>query len=252
MKIEESAEAVRDYWRFNRYALQSYLLKDNKNHPFVLVIPGGGYQMVCSFAEGLPVARYLNQKGFHAFVLYYHTRCRGEFHRPVDDVARAVRDIRKNAGENHVLFDHYAICGFSAGAHLAGLFASKAWGYSHYSLTGPEYLILGYPVVSMTVSAHPGSRNNLLGKNADEEKAAGVSIENLVTPDFPGTFLWYGNQDKTVDPVNSRLLYEALRRNNVPCQLEVYGGVKHGVGLAEDSIGEGWMDQAISFWQNNN
>ena len=37
----------------------------------ILVIPGGGYENICSNREGEPVALAFTAKGFNAFVLHY-------------------------------------------------------------------------------------------------------------------------------------------------------------------------------------
>ena len=59
----------------NEYRLvDDYVLRDGKKHPFALLVPGGGYSMVCSFIEGVPFAKKLNAMGISAFILYYHVR----------------------------------------------------------------------------------------------------------------------------------------------------------------------------------
>lgn len=74
MTIDCAVQAARDFWRPNRYSLKEYVIRDGKKHPFAIICPGGAYSMVCSFVEGLPYAKRLNEQGYSAFVLYY--RCR--------------------------------------------------------------------------------------------------------------------------------------------------------------------------------
>ncbi|MDQ8192927.1 hypothetical protein QEH59_00720 [Coraliomargarita sp. SDUM461004] len=50
--------------------LHPYLLEDDNNFPFVLVIPGGGYEGI-SCQESAPVAGWLNSMGISAAVLEY-------------------------------------------------------------------------------------------------------------------------------------------------------------------------------------
>ena len=48
----------------NSYSLvDDYVIQDGKTHPFALLVPGGGYTMVSSFIEGVPIAKKLNEKG---------------------------------------------------------------------------------------------------------------------------------------------------------------------------------------------
>lgn len=69
MKLDEMLEAVKDYWLPNKYRLDEYPILNGEKRPFSLIIPGGGYSMVCSFVEGLPFAKALNNEGYAAFVL---------------------------------------------------------------------------------------------------------------------------------------------------------------------------------------
>ena len=53
-----------DSFRRNRYRLDTrFVLQDGKRHPFAVVCPGGGYGKVCSYVEGVPLARRLNKLG---------------------------------------------------------------------------------------------------------------------------------------------------------------------------------------------
>lgn len=42
-----------------------------KDALFVVICPGGGYEVVCSMFEGFPVAAALNRMGYHAFAVQY-------------------------------------------------------------------------------------------------------------------------------------------------------------------------------------
>ena len=53
--------------------------------PFVLLFPGGGYQSVCSAAEGFPAAAELNEAGYNAFVLSYRVREHSQMPKPLED-----------------------------------------------------------------------------------------------------------------------------------------------------------------------
>ncbi len=89
MKFREILQAGKDYRHKNDYEVVPFLVNDGLKHPFALICPGGGYTMVCSFIEGIPYAKRLNQKGYSAFILYYHVREKAKYPAPQQDVARA-------------------------------------------------------------------------------------------------------------------------------------------------------------------
>lgn len=247
--MNDMGQAAVDFWRRNKYGLREFVIRDGKKHPFAIVCPGGGYSMVCSFLEGAPYARMLNERGYSAFVLYYRCKKKARYPAPMEDLARALRDILSRAEELSLITDGYSIWGSSAGGHLAASFGTEAIGYAKYHLPKPGALVLCYPVVTMGEKTHLGSRNNLLGEAPDAAVLALTSVEQQVTPDYPPTFVWCGDADRTVDPENSRMLAKELEKNGIPHRFVEYPGVDHGVGLGQSLTCEGWFDKAISFWE---
>ncbi len=246
MKFAEVCQAAFDFWRPNRRAIRKYLIQDGKTHPVAILCPGGGYSMCCSFVEGLPLAKALNKRGYHAVVVYYRCKKKARFPAPMDDLAWAIKEVLGHAGEWNLDIENYSLWGSSAGGHLA---ASLGVHYAQYGLPKPGALILSYPVVTMGELAHPGSRENLLGKNPTQTQMDVASIELQVTESYPPTFLWYGEEDNLVPPENSRMLHAALQGKDVPCKLNHYPSTGHGVGLGEGLPCEGWFDEAIHFWE---
>ena len=244
MKIREFF----DTYRKNEYALKPYLIKDGKFHPVAIICPGGGYRRVCNFIEGYPFAKKLNKMGYHAFVVYYRVRNLAAYPNPQDDLARAVREIHAKAKEWNLDMRGYSVWGSSAGGHLAASFGTESMGYLKYGLPKPGALILSYPVVTMTSRTHEGSRNYLIGPHPAREYVELTSVETQVTDKYPATFLWWGDQDGTVDPYNSKILKAALHKNNIPCYCREYMGVDHGVGLGKGLPCEGWFEDAVQFW----
>jgi len=97
------------------------------------------------------------------------------------------------------------IMGFSAGGHLA-MSASTHFDSGVASAADvidragsrPDFTVLGYPVISMTEPwTHQGSKNSLLGNNADPELAKSLSGELAVTKETPPTFIFQTNADTT-------------------------------------------------------
>lgn len=249
MTLNDMRQAAKDFWRRNDYAIKEYVIRDGKKHPFAIVCPGGGYSMACSFLEGVPYAKKLNEQGYSAFVLYYRCKKKARYPAPMEDLARALREVLGRAEELNLETDGYSIWGSSAGGHLAASFGTEAMGYAKYHLPKPGALVLCYPVVTMEEKTHLGSRNNLLGEAPEEDMIALTSVEKQITPAYPPTFVWCGDADRTVNPENSRMLADELEKNGIPHRFVEYPGVDHGVGLGNGLACESWFDEAISFWE---
>jgi acetyl esterase/lipase len=219
------------------------------NTPAVIVCPGGGYVSLATNHEGRQVASYLNSLGIAAFVLRY--RLGPRYHHPIElgDAQRAIRTLRAHAAEWRLDPARIGIMGFSAGGHLAvsagtHFDAGKPGAADIAESAGsrPDFVVLGYPVVSMTEAwTHRGSRTNLLGDNPDTELARTLSGENAVTKETPPTFIFQTNADTTVPAENSVYYYLALRKAGVPAEMHIFEKGPHGVGLAND-------DPALSEW----
>ena len=240
-----------DTYRPNRYRLKPYLLRDGRVHKVAIVCPGGGYRRICSFCEGRPYVKKLNQMGYHAFVLYYRIKERGRYPHPQQDLARAVEELLDHVEDWKLDMADYSVWGSSAGGHLAASFGTEAMGYTKFGLPKPGAIVLSYPVVSMGEKAHAGSRNHLLGEAPPEELKALTSVEKQVTVAYPATFLWMGGSDSCVDPDNSRLLHAALESKGIPHEFLEYPGVEHGVGTGEGLPCEGWFEKAVAFWERS-
>ena len=43
----------------------------------------------------------------------------------------------------------------------------------------------------------------------------------------------------------------AIRANGTNAEIEIFSGLSHGFGLGEGTVAEGWIDNAVNFWENN-
>jgi len=228
------------------------------NGTAVVVCPGGGYGGLAMGHEGVDVGRWLNSLGVTAFVLKYrhHNSGAGYGHpTPLNDAQRAIRTVRARAGQWKIDPTRIGILGFSAGGHLAstaGTHFDKGQSDSPDPIEQagcrPDFLILGYPVVSLGTYTHGGSKSNLLGNNPDPALLENLSNENQVTAETPPTFLVHTDADTAVPPENSVLFYLALRRAKVPAEMHIYEKGQHGLGLAPgDAAMKSWPD-ACAAW----
>ena len=231
------------------YYLEKYILKDGKPHPLAIICPGGGYHWVCSFSEGMPYANKLNKMGISAVVVHYRCGKKKEYPVPHDDLARAIKEMEEHQKEWNLEIKDYSLWGASAGGHLAASFATKEMGYKKYGVSKPAAVILSYPVITMYEKAHEGSRKYLLGEQPEEKLLKQASMEYGITADYPPTFVWHGLGDRDVDPENSKLLAESLKKQGVKHQYLTFEGVDHGVGIGEGLACEGWFEKAVQFWR---
>lgn len=204
-----------------------YPAVSNPTGTAVVICPGGGYSGVSVIKEGEEIAKWFTSKGVSAFVLYYRMPNR-HFELPVKDALTAVEMVRKQSKELGLNKKRIGLMGFSAGGHLAST-AGTQYTSAH---NRPDFLILGYPVISMKVGiTHAGSRRLLLGSHPDTTLVQRFSNEDRVTRKTPPTFLFHARDDKAVPVENSRMFAEALKRNKVEVELHEFEKGGHGFGM---------------------
>lgn len=214
-------------------------LDPTKSGTAVIVAPGGSYVHLASNHEGRQVANWFNALGVTAFVLKY--RLGPRYHHPIElgDAKRAMRLVRSRTEEFRIAPDRIGMMGFSAGGHLASTLGthfdngdSQAADPVERVNCRPDFLILGYPVISFTAPyAHAASATNLLGENPSLQLRQELSNELHVTSSTPPTFLFSTDADTVVPPENSVSFYLALRKAGVPSELHIFEKGPHGVGL---------------------
>ncbi len=208
----------------------------------VVVFPGGGYGALASDHEGHQIARFFNEFGVAAFVVYYRLGSKG-YHHPtqIGDARRAIRTVRAGAKNFGVDPKRVGTMGFSAGGHLCSMTGTmfdsgepNAVDPVERQSSRPDFLVLCYPVISLSSEfGHAGSRRNLLGGNfaPDSYLARQVSTELQIRPDTPPTFLFHTGEDAGVPAENSIRFYLGLREHKIPAEMHIYQKGPHGVGL---------------------
>jgi acetyl esterase/lipase len=208
----------------------------------VIILPGGGYGALAMTYEGLDVGDWFASFGVTAFVLKYRMHSTGHMHPiPMMDGQRAIRTVRARATEWKIDPSRVGVLGFSAGGHLAstlGTHFDKGNAQSEDPIerasSRPDFLILCYPVISLTApTAHHGSMENLLGKTPDPKLLHSLSNETQVTPQTPPTFIFQTSEDKAVPAENAVAFYLALHKAGVPAEMHIFQNGPHGVGMAK-------------------
>lgn len=201
--------------------------------PLVLVVPGGGYARV-SAREGDPAALQFAAAGYHTAVLDYAVGEQARGYLPLRQLAQAIGLVRANAAEWHVLPEKIAVCGFSAGGHLA-LSGAVLDLPGEAAQPRPNAVILGYPVVTAGEYAHRGSFEHLAG-STDPAAQQAFSLEDKITPATPPVFVWHTMEDRTVPVENTLLLLAALRRAGVPCEAHLFERGAHGASISTAEV----------------
>ncbi len=226
-------------------SITPYLIESDKPVGCVIVFPGGAY-LGRAGHEGEPIAKMLNDAGFHAFVLNYRV---APYHYPVMlyDEQRAIRYVRYHAKEFNIDPEKIGVLGFSAGGHLAvmamqqyDLGLSEGDEIDRVSCR-PDAAVLCYPVVSLLKEGHGhmGSAGYLLGDQGHLAKS--LSGEYNVKENDPPVFIWHTSDDEGVHVANSLNLGVALREKGIQFEMHIYPHGHHGLGLAKS-------DPVVSRW----
>ena len=131
------------------------------DRPLVLVVPGGGYTHV-SAREGDPVALQFAAAGYHTAVLDYAICEKGKGLHAAAPAGRGYWSCAAARGPVAYPAGKIAVCGFSAGGHLA-LSGAVLDIPGEAAQPRPNAVILGYPVVTAGQYAHRGSFVQLAG-----------------------------------------------------------------------------------------
>ncbi|MFB3776705.1 MAG: alpha/beta hydrolase [Bryobacteraceae bacterium] len=225
----------------------------------VIICPGGGYVRLVMSYEGVEVGQWFNKLGVAAFVLKSRLGPRYHHPAPLQDAQRAIRMVRSRAAEFGVAPNRIGIMGFSAGGHLASSAGTHfddgnpaAADPVERVSSRPDFLILGYPVITMDQRyTHQGSRDNLLGPSPDPKLVESMSSELQVTSRTPPAFLFHTTDDPAVPVENSVNFYRALIQAKVPAEMHLYQHGAHGVGLGKDPILATWPERLADWLRLN-
>lgn len=233
-------------------------------HPAVLVCPGGGYVMT-SDREAEPIALQFFARGFNAFVLRYSV-APARYPQALLEACAALSFIHSRSKTDFTHPDQIAVCGFSAGGHLAasvGVFWNEPFLRDTLGIKAgqnrPNALVLSYPVITSNEYSHSGSFDALLGSDASGKLLKKLSLENQINPLVPPVFLWHTENDTVVPVENTLLFASALRRQGIPMELHIYDSGPHGLSTCGrftsgdsfyvDSHVQTWMELCFEWLQ---
>ena len=193
-----------------------FFFKGNPGERFAVCNAGGAFAYVGAMQDSFPHALELSKQGYNAFALIYRpgaqTACA--------DLARAIQFIFEHGEELEVNTDGYSLWGGSAGARMAawiGSYGTASFGAD--DLPQPAAVIMQYTGLSEY------SEND------------------------PATFVTVGESDGIANWRTMKRRLDGMSTLGIDTEFHSYPGLSHGFGLGTGTVAEGWIDEAIAFWQ---
>ena len=193
-----------------------FFFKGTPGEKFAVCNAGGAFAYVGAMQDSFPHALELSKKGYNAFALIYRpgaqTAC--------EDLARAITFVFDHAEELEVDTDCYSLWGGSAGARMAawlGTYGPEAFGGD--DLPRPGAVIMQY---------------------------TGLSEYSELDPP---TYACVGNRDGIASWRVMQARLDAMQQLGIDTEFHVCSGLGHGFGLGTGTSAEGWLSDAVAFWE---
>ncbi|GFI03157.1 hypothetical protein IMSAGC005_01989 [Lachnospiraceae bacterium] len=195
-----------------------FFFKGNPGEKFAVCNAGGGFAYVGAMHDSFPHALELSKRGYNAFALIYRpgaqTAC--------EDLARAISFIFEHAEELEVDTDCYSLWGGSAGARMAaylGSYGPAAFGGDE--LPGPGTVVMQYTGHSEYLESDPP------------------------------TYVCVGENDGIASWRTMENRLEGMSALGIDTEFHKYPGLSHGFGLGTGTVAEGWIEDAVAFWEKH-
>lgn len=195
-----------------------FLFRGEIGKPFAITNAGGGFMYVGAMHDSFPHSLEISKAGYSAFALIYRPDD------PYNDLARAITFIHDNAAELGVKADDYSLWGGSAGARMAATLGNSSY---LYQLTG---------------------RRDIPQATAVIMQYTGYSMASQY--DAP-TYVCVGSNDGIASWRTMQNRLQRLSEMGIPTEFHVYDGLGHGFGLGHGTVADGWINDALKFWQKN-
>ena len=195
-----------------------FLFRGEAGMPFAITNAGGGFMYVGAMHDSFPHSLEISNSGYNAFALIYRPDD------PYSDLARAIEFVHDNAGKLGVRTDDYSLWGGSAGARMAAVLGSKAY---LQQLTGRTDI----PQASAVIMQYTG-------------------YTQASQYDAP-TYVCVGSNDGIASWQTMQNRLQRLSALGIPTEFHVYEGLGHGFGIGTGTVADGWVNDALKFWQKN-
>lgn len=193
-----------------------FFFRGRRGAPFAVCNAGGGFMYVGAMHDSFPHALALSRMGYNAFAIIYRPDT------PYDDLARALAFIHDHARELGVRSDGYSLWGGSAGARMAAVLGN---GDYLRQLTGRSDI----PQASAVIMQYTG-------------------YSSVSASDAP-TYACVGTADGIASWRTMQRRLQALSDLGIDTEFHSYAGLPHGFGLGTGTVAEGWINDAVKFWE---
>lgn len=204
----------------------------------VIVIPGGGFNILADGHEGSDICRWFNEKGMVAFLLLHRVPT-AKFEPanagPVLDAQKAVHEVRRRAAEFAIDPKRIALLGLSAGGQTALVAA-----------TNPPR----FPGGAADVSVRPDAVVLVYPWQIGGEGGKGVRADVTIDGTTPPMFVAQAANDTSSLPQSAATLYLALLEAKVPAEIHIYEAGGHGFGMQKRDNAPGtsdWPNRALDW-----
>ncbi len=219
----------------------------------VIIIPGGGYELVAMYHEGYDVAEELASQGITAAVLKYRLPNPETSDQPnlvpLTDTRRALVLLRDMAEKYGFEKDKVGVLGFSAGSHLATV--ASLWG-SDKKEENPNYSALIYGVTNLTETNLQWLEESLYFRKLTDEEIDQNRLLDLVSENTPPAFLVHAYDDDVCLAEETTLYAQRLHENNVLVEAHLFSRGSHGFGVGREEDGtDQWIKLFVSWLKNN-
>lgn len=194
-----------------------FFFRENPGAPFAVCNAGGAFSYVGAMHDSFPHALELSKLGYNAFALIY---------RPDDayeDLAQAITYIHDHADELGVSASSYSLWGGSAGARMAAVLGNADY---LLQLTGREDI----PQTSAVIMQYTGY------STVSPQDAANACV---------------GTSDGIAPWRTMQRRMQSLSALGIPTEFHAYDRLPHGFGLGTGTVAEGWLTDAVRFWEEN-
>lgn len=168
--------------------------------------------------DSFPHAFELSKLGYNAFALIY----RPDY--AYEDLARAITYIYDHADELGVSASGYSLWGGSAGARMAAVLGNEDY---LQELTGRTDI----PQASAVIMQYTGY--------------------SMVSSQDAATYACVGTNDGIASWRTMQRRLQGLSGIGIPTEFHAYNGLPHGFGLGTGTVAEGWLTDAVRFWEEN-
>lgn len=195
-----------------------FFFKGTPGEKFAVCNAGGAFAYVGAMQDSFPHALELSKKGYNAFALIYRPGAQ----RACEDLARAISFIFEHKKELEVNVKDYSLWGGSAGARMA------AWVGSYGTVSFRERIL---PKPAAVIMQYTGLSE--------------------VTGYEPATYACVGTNDNIAFYRIMEMYIEQLKEYGINAKIDVFPGLKHGFGIGQGTVAEGWINNAVKFWEDN-